>query len=264
MPVKVRNAIILALAFYVVWTAATFFLEGRIQTLLRPEAVFDRLAYVVVANLAIGIVGALLMLRFVISSGGVNQEHTGFGRRSPSIPWIAMGAALGLGLYFIQGAPSANPMVILNAYAQVFVVSVAEVLVCWALVGGVLKGVFGGSRWVAAAGAAVVASLLFGVYHFAHSPPFDTIGMVVLLTVVGLATSAFFFASRDVYATIAFHNFLGVYGVVQALAAADKLGGYAVPQVPLLATAIFSLLILVAADALIVRRLQLPQAGALR
>ncbi|WP_087001242.1 CPBP family glutamic-type intramembrane protease [Rhizobium sullae] len=259
MPVKVRNATSLALALYVTWTAATWFLEGRIETLLRPGAVVDRLVYVVIANLAIGIVGALLVLRFTISSGGANQEHTGFGRRLPSIPWIVTGIALGFALYFIQGAASKNPMVILNAYAQVFAVSVAEVLVCWVLVGGVLKGAFGGSRWASAAGAAVVASLTFGIYHIAHSPPFDTVGMVVILTVVGLLTSAFFFASRDVYATIAFHNFLGVYGVVQALAAADKLGGFAAPQVPLLATAIVSFLILVAADVLIVRRPQRPQ-----
>ncbi|WP_163272560.1 CPBP family glutamic-type intramembrane protease [Chelativorans alearense] len=264
MPAKVRNAAIGAFALYIVWTAATWFLEGRIHTLLRPEAVVDRLVYVVVANLAIGVVGALLVLRFVISSGGANREHTGFGRRSPSISWIVAGMALGLALYFVQGAPSMNPIVILNAYAQVLAVSAAEVIVCWALVGGVLKGAFGSSRWVSAAGAAVVASLLFGLYHFAHSPPFDTIGMVVLLTVVGLLTSAFFFASRDVYATIIFHNFLGVYGVVQALAAADKLVGFAAPQVPLLATAGVALLILVAADMLIVRRPRLPQAGALQ
>ncbi|WP_159593819.1 CPBP family glutamic-type intramembrane protease [Chelativorans xinjiangense] len=264
MPVKVRNAVIWAFALYIVWTAATWFLEGRIHTLLRPEAVADRLIYVVVANLVIGIVGALLVLKLAISSGGAKREHTGFGSRSPSIPWIVVGIALGLALYFVQGAPSTNPMVILNAYAQVFVVSVAEVLVCWALVGGVLQGAFGGSRWTSAAVAAVIASVLFGIYHFAHSPPFDTIGMVALLTAVGLLTSAFFFASRDVYATIAFHNFLGVYGVVQALVAADKLGGFAAPRVPLLATAIVSLLILIAADVLIVRRSQALQPGTVR
>ncbi|MCA1408648.1 hypothetical protein I6F26_29890 [Ensifer sp. IC3342] len=241
MPAKVRKATIWAFALYLVWTAATWLLEGRIHTLLRPEAGGDRLAYVVIANLVIGTVGALLVLRFTLSSGDATREYTGFGRRSPSMSWIAVGVALGLALYFAQGAPSTNPMVILNAYAQVFAVSVAKVLVCWALMGGVLKGAFGRSRWVSAAGATMVASVTFGIYHIAHSPPFNTISMVVLLTVVGLLTGAFFFASRDIYATIAFHNFPGVYGVVQALAAADKLGGFAAPQVPLLATAIVSL-----------------------
>ena len=47
--------------------------------------------------------------------------------------------------------------------------------------------------------------------------------MVALLTGVGFVTSAFFFLSRDIYATIVFHNFLGVFGVAQALAASGRL-----------------------------------------
>ena len=47
--------------------------------------------------------------------------------------------------------------------------------------------------------------------------------MVALLTGVGFVTSAFFFLSRDIYATIVLHNFLGVFGVVQALAASGRL-----------------------------------------
>ena len=64
-------------------------------------------------------------------------------------------------------------------------------------------------------------SVLF--HHFAHSTPFNTIGMVALLTGVGFVTSAFFFLSRDIYATIVFHNLPGVFGVVQALAASGRL-----------------------------------------
>ena len=71
--------------------------------------------------------------------------------------------------------------------------------------------------------AALAASVLFGLYHFAHSSPFSTIPMVALLTGVGFVTSAFFFLSRDIYATIVLHNFLGVFGVVQALAASGRL-----------------------------------------
>jgi hypothetical protein len=261
MSARTRNAAISALALFFVWTAATWFLEGRIQTFLRPEAVVDRLVYVVVANLLIGIVGVALVLRFAFASGGGDRSDTGFGARTPSVIWTIGGIALGLALYLVQGAPSYDPIVILNSYAQVFAVSVAEVLVCWAAVGGILWGAFGESRWLGAASrwlaafvAAVIASALFGLYHFGHSAPFNTIGMVAFLSFVGLWTSAFFFSSRDVYATIAFHNFLGVFGVVQALAAADQLGTFKTPQVPLLGTAIVALLVLIAVDVFVIRR----------
>jgi hypothetical protein len=78
--------------------------------------------------------------------------------------------------------------------------------------------------------------------------------MVTLLTLIGLWTSAFLFISRDVYATIAFHNFLGVFGVVQALANADQIGTFSTLQLPLLGTAIVALLALIAADVFVIRR----------
>ncbi|WP_292121712.1 hypothetical protein [Mesorhizobium sp.] len=56
------------------------------------------------------------------------------------------------------------------------------------------------------------------------------------------------------YATVAFHNFLGVFGVVRALAAAGKLEGFGTLQVPLLVTAVVALLALIGSDALVVRR----------
>jgi transposase len=92
--------------------------------------------------------------------------------------------------------------VLVNAFAQVLVVSVAEVIVCWALVGAAVESWLRPHTQLAWLPAAIAASVLFGLYHFAHSPPFDTIPMVSLLTGVGMVTSAFFFLSRDVYATI--------------------------------------------------------------
>ena len=44
---------------------------------------------------------------------------------------------LGFAFYALQGAPSWNPTVLFNAYAQVLVGSVAEFLVCWAVIGSV-------------------------------------------------------------------------------------------------------------------------------
>lgn len=265
MSARLRSAILAALGLFILWAIATWFLEGRIETLLRPDAVMGRLVYIVVVNLLIGIVGAAFMIRVSVQKAGVNRADTGFGRTAPSPMWIMIGLALGLGLFLAQGAPSLEPVVIINAYAQVFAVSAAEVVVCWALIGGVFKNAFGafgfsnGSRgarsnWAAAVGAAVVASILFGAYHFGHSAPFNTIGMVAFLSFVGLWTSAFFFISRDVYATVAFHNFLGVLGVVQALAAADKLGNFSTLQVPLLITAAVALLVLIGSDIFIIRR----------
>lgn len=67
---------------------------------------------------------------------------------------------------------------------------------------------------------------------------------MVLLTAVGLVTSIFFFVSRDIYSTAVFHNFLGVFGVVQALDASGQIGTFQSPQVPLIVMGVVTMAVL--------------------
>jgi hypothetical protein len=230
-------------------------LEGRIETLQRPDAVAERTIYAVVANLLIGILAATAVLRFLTRGGWLSLESAGFGRSTPSGVQSVTALVLGSALYWVQGAPSTDAVVLLNAFSQVLVVSAAEVVVCWAVLGVTVEALLKPhGRAISIIGATLVASGMFGIYHFAHSAPFNTIGMVALLTVVGLATSAFFFIGRDVYATILFHNFLGVFGVVQALAASGRLDALTALQAPLLIMALAALGSLAALDLILLRR----------
>ena len=246
-----HSAFLYASGLWVVWTLVTWLLEGRIGTFSRPDAVTDRLIYTSVANLIVGISGSMLLLRHILGAAVPEWKTVGFGSAGRSAVWVLIGLALGLVLYFGQGAPSTDPIVILNAFSQVFVVSAAEVLVCWSVVGGMLALVIDGSKWIALPVAGIVASILFGVYHVAHSAPFNTLPMVAFLSMIGLLTSIFFFVSHDVYGTIVFHNFLGVFGVVGALVAQDKLSSFETLQAPLLVTALVTLLIVIALDFLL-------------
>jgi hypothetical protein len=58
-----RRALSLAIVLYLLWVFATYLLEGRIHTFLRPEAMGARLFYAVVANLLIGLGGSALVIR---------------------------------------------------------------------------------------------------------------------------------------------------------------------------------------------------------
>ena len=249
------SAIAAVLLLYAIWTLATWVLEGRIDTLLRPEAVIDRAIYAIVANLLIGIAVAMTVLGMLIRNGCLTRQAAGFGRFTPSAVRLAMAFLLGLSFYMLQGAPSLEPVVLLNAFAQVLVVSAAEVVVCWAVMGATVEALLvPRGRAVSIVGAALAASILFGLYHFAHSAPFNTPGMVALLSVVGMVSSAFFFIARDIYATIIFHNFLGVFGVVQALAESGQLSAFADPQPPLLIMAAAAVAVLVLSDRVILCR----------
>jgi hypothetical protein len=237
---------VLSASVYLAWVIATYLLEGRIETLLRPEATLARFFYALVANLLIGVVGAVWVLRLLAGLRVLSPQGAGFRRLPHAIAGTLAGGVFGFVFYAVQGPPTFDPVVISNAFAQVLVVSVAEIVVCWAVVGTVTEALLRErGRWVSLVSAALVASVLFGVYHFAHSPPFSTPGFVVFLTAIGLATSLFFFILRDVYGTIVFHNFFGIFGVLQSLEASDGLASFERPVPSLLVMAAVAIALLV-------------------
>jgi hypothetical protein len=127
--------------------------------------------------------------------------------------------------------------------------------VCWALVGGTVAAAL--RPWNRAAApviGALAASLLFGVYHFAHSAPFNEPRMVAFLTGIGLVTSLWFFVSRDVYGTAVFHNFFAVTGVLDALLAQGLVPEHPEPAIPLWITALVATLALAVPGTLWLRR----------
>jgi hypothetical protein len=220
-----------AFALYVLWVIATYLLEGLPGTLIRPEAVGLRLAYALIANLAIGILLPLWIIRRALRGGLGCPEDYGFSGIGRTLLSVAAGAIAGYALFHMAQTGPAHPLVVLNSFAQVWVVSVAEIVVCWALVGATLHiALRPWNRIGAVLIAAAVASVLFGVYHFAHSAPFNEFRMVAFLTAIGFVTSLWWFVSREVYGTAVFHNFFGVTGVLAAL----KAGGL-VPERPELA-----------------------------
>jgi hypothetical protein len=98
-----RMALSLAVGLYLVWALATYLLEGRIHTLLRPEAMGARLSYALVANILIGIGGSALVIRFMSRAGVVSTERAGFrGLRHAAIA-VVVRVVLGFAFYALQG-----------------------------------------------------------------------------------------------------------------------------------------------------------------
>lgn len=246
------RAVVAALALVAVWTLATYLLEARLGTFLRPD-VTNRFIYTVVANMLIGTIGSALVIQVIVRRAE-SPRFTTYGLAKPIRILILVPLATALaGLVLLgQELPTSGPVVLANAAAQVLVVSIAEVVVCWALFGAVLRNALGPGLKSAVI-AIVSSALVFGLYHFAHSPPFNTPGMVALLSVVGVATGVFFFLGGDIYSTILLHNAFAIRGVMQALADSGNLDRYASPQLSLIATALAAVVVLGIADVLLIR-----------
>jgi len=242
---------LVALGTYATWTAVTWLLEGRIETFLRPDAVGDRLVYTGVANLVIGTVVALVIVKEFVQSEFTSRSDLGFRSVRRTLAATLIAGVLGFSLYALQQPPTTNPVVVANVFAQVLPVSIAEVIVCWVVVGGSVAALLrqrGLNRHLASGSALIVSTVLFGVYHFAHSPPFNSLEMVGLLSVVGIGTGLIYFVGGSFYGALVFHNFMALFGIVSSLADEGELGTYQEPLAPLLATALVVLLVLVAME----------------
>ena len=89
-----RKALLFSVSLYVVWLFFTYLLEGRIFTLLRPEAIVDRLVYIVVANFIIGTAVALCIMRPFLASQIITLEQMGFRSIQHTIAAILIAACL--------------------------------------------------------------------------------------------------------------------------------------------------------------------------
>jgi hypothetical protein len=248
--------VVLSAALYAAWVLATYLLEGGRRTFLRPEAVADRVTYALVANLLVGTVAATWAVRVLAARGAVAMDQVGLRSRRLTGFSVMAAAAAGLGLFILQPFPTSNAVVIGNVFAQALPVSVAEVMVCWVVCGGAVRSTSKPWGEVAAkAGAWLASAGLFGLYHFAHSPPYDTWATVGFLTSVGLVTGAFFYLiAGEVYGTVLLHNCLATVGVMKSLDAAGKLGQFQSPNLPLYVMAGLAVFTVVLLDVVWVRR----------
>ena len=247
----ISQAIILALGVYLLWTAATYLLEGRISLVHNPTPT-GRVIYVLTANVVIGIGLAVWALRMFVVSNIAGIKQLGFRSWQRTIIAILLAFVVGGGLFLLQGPPSFNPLVLFNGLAQVLPVSIAEVVVCWAVIGIAFEA-WGRSKGkvVGVIVGIVAANFLFGFYHYAHSAPFNQTWMVFFLMIPGLITSLVYFLGRDIYAAIIFHNFLGMMGVMQNV----DLERFSQPLYHLYILLVISVIALIAADGFFLRRL---------
>lgn len=248
-----KKLVIIPIAIYLIWVLATYLLEGRINLLQKPDPL-GRLTYAVVTNIAIGTVIAIWLLKPSISSGFLTIRQLGFQSMKRILIVVSIAGIIGFVLFVIQRPVTLDPVVVLNIFAQTLPASIAEVVVCWAAIGTTFESVARNKgRIISIILGAAIATILFGVYHFAHSPPFNEPGTVLFLMYPGILTSVVYFIGRDIYAAIIFHNFQALVGVMMNV----NITSFIQPVYPILILAAVSMLVLVTLDLLLVRKTNL-------
>jgi membrane protease YdiL (CAAX protease family) len=245
-----KKLIAIPIAVYLVWILATYLLEGRISLLQNPDPL-GRLIYAIVANIAIGTVVAIWLLKPSISSRFLTIRQLGFQSLKRILIAVTLAGIIGYVLFVVQRPTTLDPIVVLNIFAQTLPGSIAEVVVCWAAIGVTFESVARSKgRIVSIIFGAAIATILFGLYHFAHSSPFNEPEIVLFLLYPGILTSLVYFIGRDIYATIIFHNFQALFGVMMSV----NIVSFTQPLYPILILAAVSMFVLAISDRILIRK----------
>lgn len=250
---SINKTALVSLGIYVVWVFATYVLEGRINLFHRNDPT-GHLLYTVVANMGIGTGLSFIALRLAIHSEQQTQETMGFCTGLRTILFLTVFSIVGFGIIVTQKPGAFKPLIILNVFLHVLPISIAEVVVCWAVMGTCVKYLskkYG--KAISLILAIVAATLLFAIYNFAHSAPFNQSKMVLFLMLPGISTSLIYFLIRDLYSTIIFHNFLALVGIMQSI----DLEAMGRPIYLTYETALASVAVLVILDRFVIRRKKL-------
>jgi hypothetical protein len=252
-PLKLMS---IALSIYIIWVAATYLLEGRIHLFQKVDPI-GRMTFVVVANIAIGTVLSAIAIRYLLKAQLVKPEQLGLSKsRLRTAAVMASAAAGGLALFLLQNPRTLEPTVVFNVFMQALPVSIAEVMVCWALIGSSFESIAKNNnkgKIISVIVGAIAASVLFGVYHYAHSPPFNQTSIVLFLMLPSIATAVTYFSGRDIYAAVIVQNFMGIFGVLAEL---PNLEVFRQPMVPIYALSAVSVAALVISISVILKRSQ--------
>jgi hypothetical protein len=209
--------LVIPFAVYAAWLLEIFLLEGSLHLFERfnPSLLF---VYTVIACIFTGIIVPIFCIRPAFVSGAVNMFQIGF----RSFHRTVMACAL-TGVICYVGIILLNPfgtdrVAFANAFLLLLPGAIASVMICWVLVGTHVQAfVRSGGVAISVFIGIMVTAALFGLTTFAYFPAAFQQDPFFSSVSVGIVAAFFFFAVRDVYATII------VVGVCSVLTLADRI-----------------------------------------
>jgi hypothetical protein len=194
--------LIIPLLIYIAWCLEIFLLEGRPALFLSPHP--EPLAlYTVVGCILVGIVAPIFMIRRSFVSGAVNMFQIGFRPFRRTVAAGTVTAALCYFLVLLVTAPGPARAAVSDTFLLYLPTAIAAVMICWVLIGTHLQAlVRTGGAVVSIPTGVVITAILFGVASLAHTPVAGQGSPLVPSMALGIVTAIFFFAVRDVYATV--------------------------------------------------------------
>lgn len=159
------------------------------------------LVYPLAVVLIAGTAAPILVVRWLTRSGWMKSDLPVDGGDA-ALLGVTLIVGLGLIALALRGPPTSELPRILRLFVALFAVSLAEVLVFLSILFNAIELVAGSmlrAPWASVA-ATIGSSVLFGLYHFTHSPPWNRWRRVAPLIVVWLFVSFAYVLTHDAWA----------------------------------------------------------------
>jgi hypothetical protein len=187
---------------YLAWLLEIFLLAGNTHLLEHPEPAGIAL-YTVIGCILTGMVIPILCIRKTFITGAVNMFQIGFRTIRRTILACSATGAIGFGMILLFNPFGTDRIAFANACILLLPTATASVMVCWVLAGTHVQAfVRSGGALLSITVGVAITSLLFASATLAASPSIRQQGDQFWPICIGIGAALFFFAVRDVYATV--------------------------------------------------------------
>ena len=187
---------------YLAWLLEIFLLAANTGLLEHPEPAGIAL-YTIVSCILTGMILPILCIRKAFITGAVNMFQIGFRTLHRTILTGSVTGALGFGMILFFNPFGADRIAFANAFLLLLPTAVASVMVCWVLTGTHVQAFFrAGGALLSITTGVVITSLLYATASFVATPSARPESPFFWPVCIGMGAALFFFAVRDVYATV--------------------------------------------------------------
>jgi hypothetical protein len=209
--------LVIPFGVYTVWMLETFLLEGSMNLFMRfnPAGLF---LYTIIACIITGMILPLLCIRKAFITGAVNMFQIGFRSLQRTILACVLTCIIAYGAVIIFNPFGTNRFMFATAFLLLLPGTIATVMICFVLIGTHIQAfVRSGGALLSLLLGILVTAMLFGMTTFVYFPAVMAKDTVFVFVGVGIIAGLYFFAIRDVYATMI------VVGVCSVFIYADKI-----------------------------------------
>jgi hypothetical protein len=199
---EIIRLLVIPLLVYIAWLIEIYLLDSSLSLFATLDPVLF-LLYTAIGCILIGTLVPVYLIRRSFLYRTVNMLQIGFrSRRRTFTLGLITGSLCILVMLFFSPA-GISRLTLVELFLLFLPTAIASVMICWVLIGTHLQAlVRSGGIAASISVSVVITSVLFGLSSVVHTSVSGSPAPIVPVILLGMVTALFFFAVRDVYATV--------------------------------------------------------------